>query len=106
MPADLPLMLDTTGYVHRLPDKVPPAIHILVEGQPVLHCAVAVAEIAVSVGIMDPTHATTRWCRTRPVSGGPSHMPQRHPGLQKWPLAKLPRHGRGGSHAHQCRAGV
>jgi len=47
LPDDLPPMLDTTVYVHRLQNKIPPPIHALVEARPVLHCAVAVAEIAV-----------------------------------------------------------
>jgi hypothetical protein len=64
LPADLPLMLDTTVYVHRLQGKIPPAIHALVEARPVHHCAVAIAEIAISAGIMDPTHAATARYRT------------------------------------------
>ncbi len=57
-------MLDTTVYVHRLQNKIPRPIHALVEARPVLHCAVAIAEIAISAGIMDPAHATTERYRT------------------------------------------
>jgi hypothetical protein len=64
LPDGLPLMLDTTVYVHRLQNKIPPPILELVEARPILHCAVAIAEIAVSVGIMEPAHATTARYRT------------------------------------------
>ena len=60
----MPLILDTTVYVHRLQNKIPPPIHALVEARQVLHCAVAVAEIAISAGIMDPTHTTNERYRT------------------------------------------
>jgi hypothetical protein len=64
LPADMPLMLDTTVYVHRLQNKIPAQIHALIKARPVVHCAVAIAEIAISAGIMDPTHPTTPRYRT------------------------------------------
>jgi len=91
LPPDLPLMLDTTVYVHRLQNKIPPPILALVEARPVLHCAVAIAEIAVSVGIMDPTHATTARYRT-PLSGllhGISALDMRAPGPAVWAEAGM-----------------
>ncbi len=91
LPADLPLMLDTTVYVHRLQNKIPPPIHALVEARPVLHCAVAVAEIAVSAGIMDPTHATTARYRA-PLLGllhGISALDMRAPGPAAWAEAGM-----------------
>jgi hypothetical protein len=91
LPADLPLMLDTTVYVHRLQNKIPPPIHALVEARPVLHCAVAIAEIAVSAGIMDPTHATTARYRT-PLLGllhGISPLDMRAPGPATWAEAGM-----------------
>ena len=84
-------MLDTTVYVHRLQNKVPPSIHALVEARPVLHCAVAVAEIAVSVGIMEPTHAMTVRYRT-PLLGllnGVSVLDIRAPGSAAWAEAGM-----------------
>jgi hypothetical protein len=72
--------------VHRLQNKIPPSIHALVEARPVLHCAVAVAEIAISAGIMDPTHATTPRYRT-PLFGllhGISALDMRAPGPAAW----------------------
>ena len=59
LPADMPLMLDTTVYVHRLQNEIPARIDTLIKARPVVHCAVAIAEIAISAGIMDPTHPTT-----------------------------------------------
>jgi len=91
LPADLPLMLDTTVYVHRLQHKVPPAIHALVEARPVLHCAVAIAEIAISAGIMDPNHATTSRYRT-PLLGllhGIGALDMRAPGAAVWAEAGM-----------------
>lgn len=91
VPADRPLMLDTTVYVHRLQNKVPPPIFALIEARPVLHCAVAVAEIAISVGIMDPTHATTP--RHRPplldLLHGISARDMRAPGPAAWAEAGM-----------------
>ena len=91
LPADLPLMLDTTVYVHRLQNKIPPPIHALVEARPVLHCAVAVAEIAVSAGIMDPSHATTARYRTPLLDllHGISALDMRAPGPAAWAEAGM-----------------
>ena len=79
-------MLDTTVYVHRLQNKIPPPIHALIEARTVLHCAVAVAEIAISAGIMDPTHATIARYRT-PLLGllhGISALDMRAPSPDAW----------------------
>jgi hypothetical protein len=91
LPADRPLMLDTTVYVHRLQNKVPPAIHALVEARPVLHCAVAVSGIAISAGIMDPAHATTPRYRTPLLEllHGISTLDMRAPGPAAWAEAGM-----------------
>ncbi|HEY3846269.1 MAG TPA: hypothetical protein VGL95_04065 [Acetobacteraceae bacterium] len=105
LPADLPLMLDTTVYVHRLQNKIPAPIHALVEARPVLHCAVAIAEIAVSAGIMDPTHATTARYRT-PLLGllhGISVLDIRAPGSRHLGRG---RHAGGHPGAHAIRPGA
>jgi hypothetical protein len=91
LPADLPLMLDTTVYVHRLQNKIPPPIHALVEARPILHCAVAIAEVAISAGIMDPGHATTTRYRT-PLLGlmhGIGVLDMRAPGSTAWAEAGM-----------------
>jgi hypothetical protein len=91
LPVDLPLMLDTMVYVHRLQNKIPPSIHALVEARPVLHCAVAVAEVAISVGIMDPTHTMTTRYRTSllAVLNGISALDIRAPGPASWAEAGM-----------------
>jgi hypothetical protein len=91
LPADPPLMLDTTVYVHRLQNKTPPPIHALIQARPVLHCTVAIAEIAVSARIMDPTHATTARYR-RPLLGllhGIGALDMRVPGPAAWAEAGM-----------------
>ena len=91
LPADMPLMLDTTVYVHRLQNKIPAPIHALVEARPVLHCAVAVAEIAIRAGIMDPAHATTERYRT-PLLGllhGIGTLEMRTPSPMAWAEAGM-----------------
>ena len=84
-------MLDTTVYVHRLQNKIPPPIHALVEARPVLHCAVAVAEIAVSAGSwIRPTRRprdTARRCSTCCTGSAPLDM--RAPGPAAWAEAGM-----------------
>ena len=89
--ADLPLMLDTTVYAHRLRNKIPLAIRALVEARPVLHRAVPIAEIAVSAGIMDPAHATTARYRTPLLDllHGISSLDIRVPGPAAWAEAGM-----------------
>ncbi len=91
LPADLPLMLDTTVYVHRQQNKIPPPIRALVEARPVLHCAVSIAEIAVSAGIMDPAHAMTARYRTPLLDllHGISTLDIRAPGPAAWAEAGM-----------------
>jgi hypothetical protein len=91
LPTDVPLMLDTTVYVHRLQNKIPPPIHALVEARPVLHCAISVAEIAITAGIMDPTHATTARYRTPLLDllHGISVLDMRAPGPAAWAEAGM-----------------
>lgn len=55
-----PVMLDTTVYLDALkPPGLPTAIATLVARNVVLHCSIACAELAVSVGHLDPSHAQT-----------------------------------------------
>lgn len=91
LPPDMPLMADTTVYVHRLQNKIPPPIRALVDARPVLHCAVAIAEIAISAGIMDPAHATTDRYRT-PLLGllhGIGASDTRAPSANAWAEAGM-----------------
>jgi len=55
-----PVMLDTTVYLDALKAPgLPEAIARLVARNVVLHCAIACAELAVSVGHLDPAHPQT-----------------------------------------------
>ena len=56
-----PVMLDTTVYIHVAQGKAPPAVlATLAGGGPHLHASVCLAEIAVSLGRLDPGHARTK----------------------------------------------
>jgi len=58
-PPGLPAMLDTTFYIHRLQRRAPTAILDFVDGRPVLHSAVALSEISITAGLLDPAHPDT-----------------------------------------------
>lgn len=54
-------MLDTTVYIHVAQGKAPAdVLALLASGRPILHAAVCLAEIAVSLGRLDPAHPRTR----------------------------------------------
>jgi hypothetical protein len=57
----LPLLLDTTFYLHRSTGKVPVGIRALIASrQHMVHnCGVACAELAISIGLLDPTDPRT-----------------------------------------------
>jgi hypothetical protein len=58
--AATPVMLDTTVYLDALKAPgLPTAIATLVARNVVLHCSIACAELAVSVGHLDPAHPRT-----------------------------------------------
>jgi predicted nucleic acid-binding protein len=58
--AATPVMLDTTVYLDALkPPGLPTAVATLVARDVVLHCSIACAELAVSVGHLDPAHRLT-----------------------------------------------
>jgi predicted nucleic acid-binding protein len=58
--AATPVMLDTTVYLDALkPPGLPAAIRTLLARNIVLHCAIACAELAVSIGHLDPGHPAT-----------------------------------------------
>jgi hypothetical protein len=64
IPAGLPVMLDTNFYILRAQNKVPPRILDFVFSRRALHCAIALAEISISLGILDPKHPKTPENRT------------------------------------------
>ncbi|PPQ37876.1 hypothetical protein CCS01_02935 [Rhodopila globiformis] len=59
MPPDRPVMLDTNVYIARLQGKLPPAIAAFVEASVVIHSSVALSEISISAGILDPSNPAT-----------------------------------------------
>jgi hypothetical protein len=56
-----PLLLDTTYYLHRSTGKVPQGIRALIASrQHMVHnCGVACAELAISIGLLDPADPRT-----------------------------------------------
>lgn len=58
-PPDLPVLLDTNVYILRLQQRLPVGIIDFVGSRRVLHCGVALAEMAISAGILDPAHPET-----------------------------------------------
>lgn len=57
---EIPVMLDTTVYLDALKEPgLPAPIQTLVARKIVLHCAIACAELAVSLGHLDPAHPAT-----------------------------------------------
>jgi hypothetical protein len=59
MPTDLPVMLDTNFYILGGQRQLPPAILAFVDGRTVIHSGIALAELTVSAGILDPQHPNT-----------------------------------------------
>lgn len=50
---------DTTVYVHAGQGKLPPQVADILQRWPVLHCSVALGEIAHGIGRLDPAHEKT-----------------------------------------------
>jgi hypothetical protein len=63
VPPGLPAMLDTNFYILRLQNRLPAEVLAFVEGRVVLHCGVALAELSVTAGILDPAHPGTERIR-------------------------------------------
>ena len=63
IPAGLPVMLDTSVYIQRLKHRLPAAIIAFVGARMVLHCGVALAELSISSGLLDPAHPRTAQSR-------------------------------------------
>jgi predicted nucleic acid-binding protein len=56
---DTPFLLDTTVYIDSFQGRLPEAIEKLLVGSVIFHCAVARAEIALSIGQLDPRDPRT-----------------------------------------------
>ena len=59
LPAGMAVMLDTSVYIERLRGRLPEPIIACIDARPVLHSAVACAELAISAGLLDPAHPAT-----------------------------------------------
>jgi hypothetical protein len=59
---ELPLLFDTMVYLDRDGGTLPEAIRALIDARQntVFHCGVACAELAISIGILDPSDTRTR----------------------------------------------
>jgi hypothetical protein len=60
VPPDWPLLLDATVYVDQLKGQLPAGIVALISSRVILHGAPALAELAVTVGVLDPHDQRTR----------------------------------------------
>lgn len=58
-----PVVPDTTVYVHAGQGKPPLHIATVLQQWPLLHCSVALGEIAHSIGRLDPAHPRTAYRR-------------------------------------------
>jgi predicted nucleic acid-binding protein len=59
LPAGAPLSLDTTTYIDQLKGQLPRAIVGLIASRIILHAAPAMAELAITLGVLDPTDNRT-----------------------------------------------
>jgi hypothetical protein len=59
VPSHLSVMLDTDFYIDRLQRKVPLEVLGFVADRRVIHSAVAMQELTVTAGILDPAHSNT-----------------------------------------------
>jgi predicted nucleic acid-binding protein len=56
---DAVLMLDATVYIDAQAARLPALLAARIAGSEILHCAVAVGELAASLGLLDPKHPGT-----------------------------------------------
>ena len=91
VPASVPVMLDTTVYIDAFKATLPANVAALIARNVVLHCATACAELAVSIGHLDPTHPDTTKHR-RPLEEALQRMAPAHvvaPSSEAWTEAAL-----------------
>ena len=59
VPAGAALLFDTTVYIDQLKGQLPEPIVNLMASRPILHGAAALAELAVTIGVLDPADRRT-----------------------------------------------
>jgi hypothetical protein len=59
MPPGMPVMLDTTFYIARFQQRLPSPIQAFAASRTIWHCGVALAELSISAGILDPVDVRT-----------------------------------------------
>jgi hypothetical protein len=74
VPPDWPLLLDATVYVDQLKGQLPADIVALISSRVILHGAPALAELAVTVGVLDPRDQRTR-TTLEPIVDTLEHIP-------------------------------
>ena len=87
-----PLMLDTTVYLDALrAPGLPVAVATLLSRNVVLHCAIACAELAISIGHLDPAHPRTAAHRAPLIETLSRMVPTRiiSPSADAWTEAAL-----------------
>jgi hypothetical protein len=60
LPQDLPLLFDTTVYIDHLKGELPGAVVSLMSSRTVFHASPALAELAVTVGTLNPIDQRTK----------------------------------------------
>jgi hypothetical protein len=60
VPPDRPLLLDATVYVDQLKGELPAELVVLIASRPILHGAPALAELSLTIGMLDPSDPRTR----------------------------------------------
>jgi hypothetical protein len=68
VPGHLPVMLDTGFYIDRLQRKVPLSVLEFVADRRIVHSAVAMQELTIAAGILDPAHSSTPGARQPNIS--------------------------------------
>ena len=56
---DGPVMLDTNVYIARLRNQLPGYVAEFIEARTVIHCGIALAELSITAGILDPADPRT-----------------------------------------------
>jgi predicted nucleic acid-binding protein len=63
VPPETALVLDATVYIDAQQSRLPEELAARIAGSEILHCAVALGEIAADLGLLDPAHPGTERVR-------------------------------------------